>query len=397
LNFEDRIMDTRLIWLALGTFAVGVEGFVIATLLPAIAADSGVSITQAGYLVFAYAIAYAVGAPVLSALTGRFDRRPLLAVVALVFAAGALLAALSQGYVMLLAARVIIAASAGLYAATAQAAAVTLAPAERRARAVATVVAGTTMAVALGAPIGAFLSGFAGWRGTYFAIAAVGVLTSAAIYAMLPSGIAGDRRGLGERLSVLSVPGLLPALLTILLYMAGPFAAFVYLGPVTTKLMGLDAGLLPFVMLAYGLGAAMGNPLGGQLSDRLGAQTTVTLAAVLNILFLLLLGAIPMLPQAAIAPIYFGFMVLWGIAGWMFVPGQVSRVVALSPTSAPLALSLNASFLYLGTALGALAGGFVLEHIGIAELGLVAAIFPALALGVILMSRPKPVYVPRLG
>ena len=83
-------MDTRLIWLALGTFAVGVEGFVIATLLPAIAADSSVTITQAGYLVFAYAIAYAIGAPVLSAFTGKFDRRPLLAVVALVFAVGAL-------------------------------------------------------------------------------------------------------------------------------------------------------------------------------------------------------------------------------------------------------------------------------------------------------------------
>jgi predicted MFS family arabinose efflux permease len=390
-------MDTRLIWLALGTFAVGVEGFVIATLLPAIAADSGVTITQAGYLVFAYAIAYAVGAPVLSALTGRFDRRPLLAVVALVFAAGALLAAISQAYVVLLVARLIIAASAGLYAATAQAAAVTLAPAERRARAVATVVAGTTMAVALGAPIGAFLSGFAGWRGTYFAIAAVGVLTSAAIWLMLPRGIQGDRRGLGERLGVLSVPGLLPALLTILLYMTGPFAAFIYLGPVTTKLMGLDAGLLPFVMLAYGLGAALGNPLGGQLSDRIGAQATVTIAAVLNIGFLLLLGAIPMLPQAAIMPGYFAFMVAWGVAGWMFVPGQVSRVVALSPSSAPLALSLNASFLYLGTALGALVGGLVLEHLPINELGLVAAIFPTLALGVLLLSRPRPVAMPRLG
>lgn len=390
-------MDTRLIWLALGTFAVGVEGFVIATLLPAIAADSGVTITQAGYLVFAYAIAYAVGAPVLSALTGRFDRRPLLAVVALVFAIGALLAAISQGYVVLLVARLIIAASAGLYAATAQAAAVTLAPAERRARAVATVVAGTTMAVALGAPIGAFLSGFAGWRGTYFAIAGVGVLTSAAIWLMLPRGIQGDRRGLGERLGVLSVPGLLPALLTILLYMTGPFAAFIYLGPVTTKLMGLDAGLLPFVMLAYGIGAALGNPLGGQLSDRIGAQATVTIAAVLNIGFLLLLGAIPMLPQAAILPGYFAFMVAWGVAGWMFVPGQVSRVVALSPSSAPLALSLNASFLYLGTALGALVGGLVLERLPINELGLVAAIFPALALGVLILSRPRAVPMPRLG
>lgn len=390
-------MDTRLIWLALGTFAVGVEGFVIATLLPAIAADSGVTITQAGYLVFAYAIAYAVGAPVLSALTGRFDRRPLLAVVAVVFAAGAVLAAVSQGYVMLLVARLIIAASAGLYAATAQAAAVTLAPAERRARAVATVVAGTTMAVALGAPIGAFLSGFAGWRGTYFAIAGVGVLTAAAIWLMLPRGTQGDRRGLGERLGVLSVPGLLPALLTILLYMTGPFAAFIYLGPVTTRLMGLDAGLLPFVMLAYGLGAALGNPLGGQLSDRIGAQATVTIAAVLNIGFLLLLGAIPLLPQAAVMPAYFAFMVAWGVAGWMFVPGQVSRVVALSPTSAPLALSLNASFLYLGTALGALVGGLVLEHLPINELGLVAAIFPALALGVLIVSRPRSVPMPRLG
>lgn len=390
-------MDTRLIWLALGTFAVGVEGFVIATLLPAIAADSGVTITQAGYLVFAYAIAYAVGAPVLSALTGRFDRRPLLAVVALVFAAGALLAAMSQGYVVLLVARLVIAASAGLYAATAQAAAVTLAPAERRARAVATVVAGTTMAVALGAPIGAFLSGFAGWRGTYFAIAAVGVLTAAAIWVMLPSGIQGDRRGLGERLGVLSVPGLVPALLTILLYMTGPFAAFIYLGPVTTRLMGLDAGLLPFVMLAYGLGAALGNPLGGQLSDRIGAQATVTIAAVLNIGFLLLLGAIPLLPQATILPAYFVFMVAWGVAGWMFVPGQVSRVVALSPSSAPLALSLNASFLYLGTALGALVGGLVLEHLPIGELGLVAAIFPAMALGVLILSRPRAVAMPRLG
>jgi predicted MFS family arabinose efflux permease len=390
-------MDTRLIWLALGTFAVGVEGFVIATLLPAIATDSGVTITQAGYLVFAYAIAYAVGAPVLSAFTGRFDRRPLLAVVALVFAAGALLAAVSQGYAMLLIARLVIAASAGLYAATAQAAAVTLSTPERRARSVATVVAGTTMAVALGAPIGAFLSGFVGWRGTYFAIAAVGVLTSLAIYVMLPPGIQGDRRGLGERLGVLSVPGLVPALLSILLYMAGPFSAFIYLGPVTTKLMGLDAGLLPFVMLAYGLGAALGNPLGGQLSDRIGAQATVSIAAVLNVGFLLLIGAIPLLPEEAITPMYFAFMVLWGVAGWMFVPAQVSRVVALSPSSAPLALSLNASFLYLGTAAGALVGGFVLEHLPIGELGLVAAIFPALALAVIYVSRPRPVFMPRLG
>ncbi len=387
----------RLVWLALGTFAIGVEGFVIATLLPGIASDTGVSISQAGYLVFGYAIAYAIGAPVLSAMTGRFDRRVLLAVTAVVFGFGALLAATAQGYAMLLLARVIIAACAGLYAASAQAAAVTLAPAERRARAVSLVVAGTTMAVAFGAPIGALISGFAGWRGTYFAIAAVGFLTAAAIWFMLPAGIKGDRRSLGERLAVLSVPGILPALLTILLYMAGPFAAFVYLGPLTTRSMGLDGSLLPFVMLAFGVGAAIGNTLGGQLSDRVGANRTVVIAMVANVVFLVLLSGIPLLPQMAIGPVYFAFMFVWGVAGWMFPPAQVSRIVALAPNAAPLALSLNASCLYLGTALGAVVGGQVIEHLEIGELGLVAALFPVLALVVFVVTRPARVVISRLG
>lgn len=390
-------MDLRLVWLALGTFAIGVEGFVIATLLPAIAADSGVPITTAGYLVFAYALAYAVGAPVLSAMTGRFDRRALLAVTAVVFAVGAFLAAVSQGYWMLLLSRLVIAACAGLYAASAQAAAVTLAPAERRARAVSIVVAGTTMAVAFGAPIGAFISGFAGWRGTYFAISGVGLVTALAIWFMLPAGIKGDQRSLGERLAVLSVPGIVPALVTILLYMAGPFAAFIYLGPLTQS-MGLAAGMLPFVMLAYGIGAAIGNTIGGQLADRLGANRTVVLAMMTNVVFLVALSAIPVVvPQALIGPVYLGFMFVWGITGWIFPPAQVSRIVALAPNAAPLALSLNASFLYLGTALGAVVGGQIIEHVGIDELGLIAAVFPLLALAVFFATRPKPVLQPRLG
>ncbi len=391
-------MDMRLVWLALGTFGIGVEGFVIATLLPAIAADSGVSVTTAGYLVFAYAIAYAVGAPVLSAMTGRFDRRVLLAATATVFALGALVAAWSEGYWILLMARVMIAACAGLYAASAQAAAVTIAPVERRARAVSIVVAGTTMAVALGAPIGAFISSAAGWRGTYVAIAAVGLLTALAIWFMLPAGIKGDRRSIRDRLGVLAVPGIGPSLLTILLYMTGPFAGFIYLAPVTTQLMGLDAGLLPYVMLAYGIGAAIGNSLGGQLSDRIGANRTLVAAMIAAVVGLLGLSAIPaIVPAGLIQPVFFAFMFAWGVVGWIFLPAQVSRIVAMAPASAPLALSLNASCLYLGTALGAVVGGQVIERLGIGQLGLVAAAFPALALVVFVTTRPTPAIVPRLG
>ncbi len=114
-------MDRRLIWLALGAFAIGAEGFVISTLLPSIAADTGATISQAGYLVVAYALAYAVGAPVLATVTGAGKRRNVLVAAALVFALGAVGAALTTGYLALLVARVLMAAMAGLYAATAQA------------------------------------------------------------------------------------------------------------------------------------------------------------------------------------------------------------------------------------------------------------------------------------
>ena len=145
-------MDVRLIWLALGAFAIGAEGFVISTLLPSISADTGVTLPQAGYLVLAYALAYAISAPVLATLTGTAARRNVLVAAALVFALGAVGAGLSTGYWPLLAARVLMAAMAGLYAATAQATAVTMSEPAHRARAIAVVVGGTSLAVALGAP-----------------------------------------------------------------------------------------------------------------------------------------------------------------------------------------------------------------------------------------------------
>ncbi|MDB5537771.1 MAG: transporter, partial [Devosia sp.] len=114
-------MDIRLIWLAVGTFAIGVESFAISSLLPQIADSTGVTLTQAGYLVIAFALANAFGAPVLAALTGTADRRRTLTLAALVFSVGALWASFSQGYFELMAARVLMAFSAGLYTATAQA------------------------------------------------------------------------------------------------------------------------------------------------------------------------------------------------------------------------------------------------------------------------------------
>ncbi len=391
-------MDLRLVWLALGAFAIGAEGFVISTLLPSISSDTGVTLPQAGYLVLAYAVAYAISAPVLAALTGAAARRNVLVTAALVFAFGAVGASFANGYWLLLTARVLMAAMAGLYAATAQATAVTMSEPAHRARAIAVVVGGTSLSVALGAPIGGLIAGLVGWRGTYLFIAALGVAAAIAIAVMLPGHLRGEHRSLRERLSVLSLPGVVPALLTTFFYMVGPFATFIYLSPLTTAGIGLDKAWLPAVMLAFGVGAAIGNTLGGQMADRLGADRTVVLSAIFNAVFLGLLSVVPHFDPALRLPLFVGLMVPWGIVAWTFLPAQVSRLVGLAGGAAPLVLSLNGSALYLGTAGGALLGGQILTHGSVYDLGWVSAIFPLLALAILTVRRvPRAEPMPRLG
>ncbi|EJN05184.1 MFS transporter [Phyllobacterium sp. YR531] len=380
-------MDIRLVGLALGTFAIGIEGFVVASLLPEIAGDTGVSLVQAGYLVVTYAFAYAIGAPIIAALTGALDRRLVLAGSALVFVLGALLASIAPTYMLLLIARLLIAVVAGLYAATAQATAVAISEPHHRARAISAVVGGTTLAVAFGAPLGAFISSFAGWRGTYIFIALIGVLATLIVWVLLPRGLYADKMTLAKRLSVIRHPGLLPALLTMLLYMAGGFAVYTYIAAVAVQGTGLGREYLPVILLAFGVGAAFGNFLGGQLADRFGATKTVIAASILNTAALLVVSWIMTLPHEIAGSLLIGHMVLWGVIAWMFPPAQASRILAIAPESAPLALSLNYSALYLGVAIGSMIGGLVIANLGLAYLGTIGSILSILGLAVIRLAR----------
>ncbi|MGN7771540.1 MFS transporter [Phyllobacterium sp. 22552] len=380
-------MDIRLVGLALGTFAIGIEGFVVASLLPEIAGDTGVSLVQAGYLVVTYAFAYAIGAPIVAALTGALDRRIVLAGSALVFVLGAILASISPTYILLLIARLLIAVVAGLYAATAQATAVAISQPHHRARAISVIVGGTTLAVAFGAPLGAFISSFAGWRGTYLFIALIGVLATLIVWLLLPRGLYADKMTLAKRLSVIRHPGLLPALLTMLLYMTGGFAVYTYIAAVAVEGTGLSREYLPIILLAFGVGAAFGNFLGGQLADRFGATKTVIAASILNTVALILVSWIMILPHEFAGIVLIAHMVVWGVIAWMFPPAQASRILAIAPESAPLALSLNYSALYLGVAIGSMIGGLVITNLGLNYLGTVGSIFSILGLAVIRLAR----------
>jgi predicted MFS family arabinose efflux permease len=385
------LMISPLIWLALGTFTVGTEGYVIAGLLPDIAAEAGISVAQGGTLVTAFSLSYAFGSPVLATLFGDVDRRRILAGTMVLFAASNLAAALTSSFLALLLARVVMALSAGLYAATAQAAAIALAPPERRARAIAVVVGGTSVAVALGAPIGALLATLTGWRGTFVAIAAVSVVTAVAVLLKIPAHLRGTRIPLRERAMTIVKPGMLPILATTLLIMTGGFSAFTYLAPLAVEGAGLPAVIIPGLLLAWGVGAALGNFIGGQVADRYGARATAIFAVLgLGAILAIISLAAKLLSPTIAGPALIGLTVLWGIMGWMTVPAQVSRLVALHPASAPVSLSLNASALYLGVAFGSILGGAVINVGTPADLGWTGAVPVLLALVIVLATGRLP-------
>lgn len=393
-------MDIRLLWLAVGTFAIGVESFAISSLLPQISESTGVSLTQAGYLVIAFALANAFGSPVLAALTGTVDRRLTLTITALLFSAGAAWAGFTQGYWDLMAARIVMAFSAGLYTATAQATGVAISSADHRARAIAAIVGGTTMAVAFGAPLGALVAGFAGWRGSYYMVAGFGLVAAVAIWLMLPSGLRGAPLSLRQRIAAVALPGVPGALLTTWLTLAGAFTVIIYLAVVTTQSIGLPRELVPAVLLTFGVGAAIGNAVGGQLSDRVGARPTVIGALVMAGLVLVGISLVSHLPAPFAGVAFFGLIFIWGLTGWAFPPAQSSHLLSLSPTNAPLVLSLNASALYLGIASGSLIGGLVLQYGTASDLGWVGAVLPALSLvgiAISAMNRQPKMSLARLG
>ncbi|GGA96692.1 MFS transporter [Brucella endophytica] len=374
-------MDRRFIWLALGSFAIGTEGYVISSLLPNISADLGVSLPHTGYLITAFALAYAIGAPVLTSLVASADRRRVITATLALFVCGNLIAATSSSFAMLMAARIVMALAAGPFTAMAQATAVALAGPKRRASAIAIIAGGVTVAVTLGAPLGALIGNLVGWRGNFVTVAIFGGLATLILWRELPKGLTGPRQPLSERLAAAVQPGVFPTLVTTFLFTVGSFAIFTYIAPLAMQGAGLGVSALPLLLLLFGIGAAIGNLAGGYLADRFGAFRTGLIVLALDVIILATFSVIPLFaPRPLAGVILIAAMVPWGLIGWAFPPAQASHIVSVAPKLAPITLSLNNSVVYLGVAFGSFIGSLVLQYRWLAELGFVAALFALLAI-----------------
>jgi predicted MFS family arabinose efflux permease len=389
-------MPFTLYWLALGAFCVGTEGFMIAALLPAIAGDLGVSVAAAGQLVTIFALTYAVGSPVLSTLLGGLDRKALLVAALAAFALANLVAAAAPSFAALMTARILLALAAGLYMPTANSVAAMLVAPERRGRAIATVIGGLTAALALGVPIGAFVGSSTHWRATFAFVAAVSAFGALGLVAGLPRHLPRGTATLAERVAVGRRPEVLAALGVTFLWATGAFCFYTFIAAFLTTAIGFDAARVPAILFLFGVAGWIGNRLGGTLTDRRGPAATLGAALlVLGLAYIAFAIAGHGGPSNLAAVVVTVGLAIGGIAGWSFHPAQSTRLVRLAPDAAVVALSLNQSALYLGSAAGAVLGALTVSQASLADLGFVAGACEFAALGLVLLGQRASAPVPQ--
>lgn len=379
-------------WLALGAFAIGTESFMVAGLLPVLAADLQVSAARAGQLVLLFALSYAVGSPLMAALFSRFRRRPLLIASLAAFSGLALAAGLAHGFAQLALARIALGLAAGVFLPTASAVAAAMVSPALRGRALAIVSGGGTVAVALGVPLGAWIASWGGWRTAYLLIAAVAALAAWGLALGLPRALAQAPAAVKQApaFEAARAPGVLPALLVTLLWATGGFSFYTYIALFLSGSLGFGAEGASAVFCAIGVAAALGTAAGGWATDRFGADRV---AQGFALMLVLILGGLSftaqMLPRGLALPLIVGLSALWGFAGWGFGPAQAVRLIRLAPERAPMTLSLNASATYLGIAAGSALGGAAIELFGVSAVGWAGAAMQLAGLALLLWAARR--------
>ncbi|GIG63055.1 MFS transporter [Longispora fulva] len=371
----------RILILALGTFAIGTDGFVVAGVLGDISTETHVSVSVAGQLVTMFAWVYAVASPVVAALTGRFPRKTMLIFALVVFTVGNVLAAVAPSYEVLALGRVLAAIGAAAYTPAASVTAIMLAPEAARGRALSVVIGGITVATVLGVPLGTYLGSRTSFHGVFWLVTALGVAALLLIAALLPKVPSPPAVDLKTRLGMLKLPGVRPTLLVNVLAFIGGFTVYTYLQPLLTEITHINGQTLSLMLMTFGVGGAVGNVLGGWLTDRWGAYRTALASLATFFLFLALLPVVATTVAGAAVVIFF-----WGVTGWLMVAPQQHRLVSLAPKAAPLLLSLNASAMYVGIGSAALVGGTVVKLAGVRYVGIAGAVAGALALVLFLIT-----------
>ncbi|MCG6541500.1 MFS transporter [Pseudomonas sp. KSR10] len=358
-------MPIALLALTLSAFAIGTTEFVIVGLIPTIAGDLGVSLPSAGLLVSLYALGVAVGAPLLTALTGKVPRKLLLLSLMVLFTAGNLLAWQAPGYESLILARIVTGLAHGVFFSIGSTIATSLVSKEKAASAIAIMFTGLTVALVTGVPLGTFIGQQFGWRETFLAVSLLGVIAFVGSLLFVPRSIQHSKpASLVQQLAVLKQPRLLLVYAMTAVGYGGTFIAFTFLAPILQEISGFGEGAVSLVLLVYGVSVAVGNIWGGKLADRRGPISALKLIFSLLAIVLLALTFTAGNPWLALATV-----LLWGAVAFGNVPGLQVYVVRqaerYTPNAVDVASGLNIAAFNLGIAGGAWLGGHIVASMGL--------------------------------
>jgi DHA1 family inner membrane transport protein len=344
-----------LLALAIGAFGIGTTEFVMMGMLPQIAGDLDVSVSAVGLLISAYAIGVVIGAPTLTALGVRFTPRQTLVGLMVVFVVGNALSAIAPGYTTLLIARVLTALAHGSFFGVGAVAARRLVPKEKATQAISLMITGLTLANVVGVPLGTFVAQQASWRLVLGAVALIGVVTIAGLFAWMPA-VAGEPTDLRSELSAFRRRQVWLILGVTMVGFAAMFAVYSYVSPILTELGGIPEGWVTPVLALFGVGTTIGTLSGGRLGDRFG----FSFVAVGLVGMSVVLAAFALLARTPAAAVV--LLVLFGTLGFALGPVVQNRVIeAAQVPGGSLVSAANQGAFNVANAVGAALGAAVLS------------------------------------
>ena len=342
--------------LAINAFAIGSTEFISVGLLPMIVKSFHISLSQAGLTVSLYALGVTIGAPLLTILTGKWNRRSLMLGIMLLFISGNLIAAFAPTFIILLVGRILSALAHGIFMSVSTVIAADVVPPSRRASAIAIMFTGLTVATVTGVPLGTFIGQQTAWHMSFLFIASIGLVGLIASYFLVPKNlpIPGkvDLKGITRIFT--NKPLVFSFLITAFGY-GGTFAAYTYLSPLLENL-GFSANAVVIILVVYGVMVAIGNTVGGHWANKKPLL-------ILSLVFLF----ITVLMDNSLLGLLGSLML--GLFAFMNVPGLQLYVVELAekyvPEDITLASAFNIAAFNIGITVGSMTGGMVTDHLSV--------------------------------
>ncbi|CAH0167311.1 MFS transporter [Peribacillus sp. Bi134] len=370
----------KIYMLAIISFLVGTSEFIISGILDKIADSLGVTLAAAGQLITIFSLVYAIGTPILMALTASLDRRKLMLYSLGLFIVSNLLAFLLPGFGPFLFARIIMALGAGLVVVTALNIAAKLAPPDKKASSIATVVMGFTASLIIGVPLGRIMTDAFGWKSVFGGIALFGLIAMIVLFFTIPATKGDKPVPLLQQLALLKKRKVALGLSITFFWLGGYSIAYTYLSPYLLSVSGISDSLLSTALLIFGIASLIGSKFGGYSTDRWGVSFTLIGGMALHIVMIIMLSIVTNSLMAVLI-----ILTLWSFAAWSSGPTQQYHLATLEPESSGVMLGLNQSMMQLAMAAGAGIGGVVVEQVSLASITWIGATGVAIAMVIVLV------------